>query len=121
MTVVKETEKARLIEKDGIRFWVQKRWYKDGKLTPAGVKAFAIATKEQRQHSGFDATKVFEVMIRTEKAVLLRCEVDTPQGVNISDFWVPLSMTGDFQFIKRKIKEVEARYPFVGSKVRWAG
>ncbi|MCL2832114.1 MAG: hypothetical protein FWD78_02995 [Treponema sp.] len=121
MTVVKETEKARLLEKDGIRFWVQKRWHKNGRLTPAGVKAFAIAAREQRLHPGFDASKIFEVMVRTEKAVLLRCEVDTPKGISVSDFWVPLSMTGNFQFIKQKLEEVEARYPFVGSRVRWAG
>ena len=119
MIVLRETEKARLLEHDGVQFWIQRRWYKGGRLTPAGVKAFAIAIKEQRKHWWFDALKVFEVMRRTDKAVLLRCEVTVPNGISVSDFWVPLSMTTNYQFVKQKLKEVEGRYPFEGCRVRW--
>lgn len=46
--IKKETAKAYLLSKDGVNFWVQKRWYKDGNLTPAGGKSYKEAIEQKR-------------------------------------------------------------------------
>jgi hypothetical protein len=124
MLVVQETEKAKLLEYDGIRFWVQKRWQKrDGTLTPAGKKAMAIAMDSGRRHWDFDARKAFEVVRETEKALLLRGRVTpaaAPTPVKESvEFWIPRSMAADYRFMARKVKEIERDFPFSGMKVMW--
>lgn len=47
--IAKQTEKAYLLKKDGVEFWVQKRWYKEdeGELTPAGLKEFERKKEEK--------------------------------------------------------------------------
>ena len=123
MYVEKETEKALLLVLDAVPFWVQKRWLKaDGTLTPAGWKAFHIAKRAHWQNFSFDALKEFETVRETEKAVLLRCVVDVPDSpVSQAEFWLPLSMTGNYNFVAKKVMEVEAGYPFIGTHVRWRG
>jgi hypothetical protein len=121
MITLKETEKGLLMEKDAVPFWIQKRWLKkDGTLTAAGVKAYAIAAREHWKHWGFDALKSFSLERETEKAVLLRCEVELPHENRVAraEFWVPRSLTGDYGFVSRKVKEVLDRFPFAGAKVR---
>ena len=118
MRVVKETEKGRLLEHEGIRFWIQKRWQRgDGSLTPAGKRSLAIAAA----HAGFDASKVFPMEAETERAVLLRCTVDMPhEGRQAqAQFWVPRSMISEYDFVARKVREIEERFPFAGAKVTW--
>jgi len=122
MITLRETDKALLLEYDGIQFWVQKRWRKpDGTLTPAGKKAMAIAASEQRRHANFDATKVFTVISMTAKAVLLECEIDIPNECQHTQarFWVPRSMIKNHLFVTKKVREVESSFPFVGTKVIW--
>jgi hypothetical protein len=122
MTTVKETGKGRLLEHDGIRFWIQKRWQRaDGSLTPAGKQAMAIAAEYRRRHAGFDASKVFEVAAETERAVLLRCWVHLPyeERPARAQFWVPRSMVRDYHFVTQKVREVEMSFPFVSVKVIW--
>jgi hypothetical protein len=122
MVVVKETEKAVLLEKDAVPFWVQKRWVKtDGSLTAAGNKAYWIAARKHWSHWDFNALKTFSLVQETDKAVLLRCDVDLPhEGRTVAaDFWIPRSMVNNYQFVSGKIKEVENRFPFVGTKVKW--
>jgi len=122
MITLKETEKAKLLEHNGIQFWIQKRWQKpDGTLSPAGNKAMAIAADYKRRHANFDATKIFDEVRKTAAAVLLSCNVKIPnerQRVE-ARFWVPLSMTTNYQFIKKKVEEVEASFPFIGTRVIW--
>ena len=122
MRVLKETEKGRLLENEGIRFWIQKRWQRaDGTLTPAGKRSMAIAAEYRRRHAGFDASKVFPMEAETERAVLLRCKVDMPhEGRQArAQFWVPRSMITEYDFVARKIREIEERFPFAGAKVAW--
>jgi len=122
MTVMRETERAKLLMHNGIEFWIQKRWQKaDGTLTPAGKKAMAIAASEKRRHGDFDATKKFNEVKRTASAVLLSCYVKIPNVVvyDLDQFWVPLSMVCDYKFVKKKVEEVENKYPFIGTKVIW--
>jgi len=123
MTVIRETEKGKQLEHDGIRFWIQKRWqYPDGTLTPAGKKAMAIAADYRRRHADFDATKTFDVVGKTKSAVLLLCNVKIPNEINYvqARFWVPLSMVCDYRFVANKVNEVEKSFPFIGTKVIWS-
>jgi len=122
MITLRETDRAVLLEHNGIQFWIQRRWQKqDGTLTPAGKKAMAIAANEQRRHANFDATKTFMVIGKTAKAVLLCCEVKIPnerQHVQ-ARFWIPRSMISNHQFVMRKVREIESSFPFVGTKAIW--
>ncbi|MDR0487004.1 MAG: hypothetical protein LBG91_02025 [Treponema sp.] len=122
MITIRETEKARLLEYDGIQFWVQKKWQRaDGTLTPAGKKSMAIAAEQRRRHADFDATKTFTVVSETAKAVLLGCEVDVPHdGRRVeARFWVPRTMITNFIFVSKKVREVENGFPFAGTKAVW--
>jgi hypothetical protein len=122
MITIRETEKARLLEHDGIQFWIQKRWQKkDGKLTPSGKQAMAVAADYHYRHAGFDATKAFMVERWTERAVLLSCEVKVPnESCNVqARFWIPRSMINDYRFVSQKVREVESGFPFIGTKVIW--
>ena len=122
MITIRETDKALLLEHNGIQFWIQKRWRKaDGTLTQAGKKAMAVAADYKRRHAEFDAAKTFNVERETDKALLLSCEVIVPnksQRVQ-ARFWVPRSMINDFRFVSRKIQEVEGSFAFVVTKVIW--
>jgi len=127
MRVVKETDKGLLLEKDCVQFWIQKRWlsgYKESptawQLTPAGVKAYAMAARKHWKNFGFDALRVFETLRETDKAVLLRCSVELPHSgeEKTADFWVPKSKATDRGFVVLKIKEVLERFPFVGARVK---
>lgn len=84
-TVKKETKKAYLLSKDDKTFWVQKRWLSDdGKLTPAGQKAYneaettsqtseRIAKENESRKEGIGFNKAWE----NDKAV----------GVDIDIAW----------------------------------
>jgi hypothetical protein len=128
MYVEKETEKAFLMCKDAVPFWIQKRWLvkKGGELdlTKAGWKAYHMAAREHWKHAGYDALKEFGVLRETEKAVLLAGLVENsdgsggPEGPDGEvEFWIPKSMAGDWGFVSRKIKEIEAGFPFKGMRV----
>jgi hypothetical protein len=124
MILVKETEKAKLLEKDGVSFWVQERWVRtDGTLTPAGIKSYAIARKNHVKHEDFNARKTFAVVRETDKAVLLRCKVFIEHELRetFTEFWIPKSMAENYQFVRRKVAEVERSFPFIGTKVIWPG
>jgi len=127
MYIEKETEKAFLINKDGISFWIRLNWLRGNSvsgwdLTPAGWKAYHIAAREKAKHLYFDALKEFEFVRDTEKAVLLRCVVMQPDGTKTNtEFWLPKSMTGNWKFVQTKIKEIEGGFPFKGTYVVWSG
>lgn len=127
MITVKETEKGKLLEYDGVRFWIQKRWQrKDGQLTAAGKQAMAIAMREHRRRWAFDARRAFTVVRETEKAVLVRCpvaggETDLPhQGQGAAEFWIPRSMVLNYGYVKEKVREIERGFPF-GGRLVWGG
>jgi hypothetical protein len=128
MYVEKETEKAFLMNMDAVPFWIQKRWLvrKDGALglTRAGWKAYHIAARKHWKHFGYDAEKEFGLLRETEKAVLLAGLVERPGGSGGPDgygetveFWIPKSMTGNWEFVSGKIREIEAGFPFKGMRV----
>ena len=122
MTCEKETDKALLMIHDGVSFWIRKKWYNAEGLTPAGWKAFHIAKRERSRHLNFDAAKEFEVVHKTEKAVLFRCEAVNPEGETTRvEFWLPYSMTCNFDFVAGKIREIEQGFPFIGTYVKWSG
>jgi hypothetical protein len=126
MYVEKETEKAFLVCKDAVSFWIQKRWLvtKEGNptLTKEGWKRYHIAARNHWKHLSFDAMKEFTLVRETEKAVLLRCAVQMPDGsVSQADFWLPKAMTVNWVFVQKKIQEVEKTFAFEGTRVKWSG
>jgi len=126
MYIEKETLKGLLVNKDGVSFWVQKKWLKGASgnynLTPAGWKSYHIAARESAKHFGFDALREFTFVRDTEKAVLMRCIVQQPDGKKTPvEFWLPKSMTDNFKFVKQKIQEIESGFPFTGTYVIWSG
>ena len=122
MYVEKETEKALLVVHNAITFWIQKRWMKNGKLLPAGWKAFRDAEKKHRQHWNFDALKEFELIRETTKAVLLRCMIERLGGPKENiDFWLPKTMTNNYDFVFKKVQELEFAFPFINARVKWSG
>jgi hypothetical protein len=125
MREIRESGKAVLLEHEGVCFWIQKRWRrKDGTLTASGKKALAMAAGEKRRHWDFDALRVFEKVRETEKAVLLRCRLELPRpglpgARDWEEFWIPRSELGSYGFVRRKVKEIEARSLFIGTRVVW--
>jgi hypothetical protein len=123
MNIVKETEKALLMEKDAVSFWIRKRWLsREGTLSKEGNRAYFIAAREHWKHFGFDALKEFTLVRETEKAALLRGCVERPEGDPGSvDFWLPKSMTGDWEYVSHKIAVIEDGFPLEGMRVKWSG
>jgi hypothetical protein len=63
--VVRETNKALLITKDGKEGWIQKRWMRaDGTLTPAGEKAF-----NENAMSVAEAKKIQSAKMQKQKEI----------------------------------------------------
>jgi hypothetical protein len=127
MQIIKETEKGLLLEKNCVRFWISKKWLsgrngpaQNWKLSPAGMRAYAIAANEHRKYFGFDAAKVFEKVMETKKAVLLRCSVVLSCGgeERAAEFWLPKSMTANVGFVKKKLGEVLEGFPFEGAGIK---
>jgi hypothetical protein len=123
MNIERRTERALLVTHDAVSFWIQRRWMRaDGTLTPAGWKAYHIARREHLQHPGFDVLKEFPIVRQTEKAALLRCAVERPDGPETAaEFWLPREMAGNWNFVAAKVREVERRFPFANTHVRWSG
>jgi hypothetical protein len=126
MYVERETEKAFLMNKDAVSFWIQKRWLvREGgqmELTGKGWKAYHIAAREHWKHFGYDAAQEFAAVRETEKAVLLRCVVELPDGgTEAAEFWLPKAAAGDWGRVSKKIAEIERGYPFEGTRVKRGG
>jgi hypothetical protein len=126
MYVERETEKAFLMNKDAVSFWIQKRWLaREGgrmELTGKGWKAYHTAAREHWKHFGYNAAEEFPAVRETEKAVLLRCTVELPGGVQeAAEFWLPKAAAGDWGRVSKKIAEIEREYPFEGARVKWSG
>jgi hypothetical protein len=125
MITVRESGKGKLLEYDGVQFWIQKRWQRaDGQLTPAGKQAMARAMGEHRRHWDFNACRVFTVVRETGQAVLVRCpvtaaETDLPgQKQEAAEFWIPRSMIRNYGYVRGKVRELERNLPF-GGKLVW--
>jgi hypothetical protein len=117
-----ETEKALLVAHNGVAFWIQKRWMKNGKLTPAGWKTYRDAEAARRLHFNFDALKEFELVRETEKAALLCCVMTAPNRRNTNvRFWLPKSMADNWDFVEKKIRGLECECPYVNARVLWSG
>jgi hypothetical protein len=87
VNVKKETSKAYLLEKNGVEFWVQKRWFnKDNNiLTPKGKETYKEGKELKEKYK--DENKGFDVKKETEKAYLLNKD-----GI---EFWTPKSWYND--------------------------
>jgi len=121
MYIEKETEKAYLMCHDAVLFWIKKRWFKNNKPTPEFWKAFHVAKREHCQHIGFDVLKEFKTIHKTDKAVLLGYTIIRASGIETEgQFWMPLSMTGNYNFVAKKIKQIENDFPFIDAHVVWS-
>jgi hypothetical protein len=114
MKILKETKKALLIEKDGIQFWIQRRWMKsDNTLTPAGVKAFENKKSQIKKEKEYiNISGYFEDY--SEKAIKVNalleyCDIEKDGNTY---FFAPKSMLKNEcelprWFLIKKLKETE--------------
>lgn len=67
--IKKETSKAVYLEKDGISFWTPKRYFKNGKLTPAGERIYGEKKEMKEALANLEKTGIeFEHSWESEKA-----------------------------------------------------
>jgi len=122
MYVERETEKAVYVWHNSVGLWLPKTWLKNGKFTPKAWKKFRDAQKKHWKHFAFNALEEFELVRETEKAVQLRCEIMRPNRQKTKiEFWLPKSMTRNWDFVNKKIRELEEKFPYVDSRVLWSG
>ena len=55
VNVKKETEKAYLLNKDGIEFWTPKSWYNDNKLNTHGMENYLTAKENNRPYKMWES------------------------------------------------------------------
>ena len=77
MEIVKETKKALMIEVEGLKFWIQRRWLRsDGSLTPAGEKARQKALEAAAERAKGEKYYAVAIARETAKAVAVQVELD---------------------------------------------
>ena len=115
MTITKETKKALKIEKDGIYFWIQRRWLRaDGSLTPAGENAYKNACEKKEFDNNLQPLPA-PIAWESEKAVgldmfflLARCDGEVDKEVRQRIF-LPKSQIADDKVkgwrLKAKVRE----------------
>lgn len=105
--ILKSTEKAHLIDKDGVTFWIPKTWIaEDGCLSERALDKYQDALAD----ADFDATKSKGVMVskETEKAICLTI-IGTIYGMAnaVRDLWIPKSLINNRDFCQRKADEIK--------------
>jgi len=102
----------RLIEKDGVKFWIQKKWLRaDNTLTPAGERAFEQAKadlEEKAKGEKYYNVKPF-IQKETEKAVMIAVNVDVCN--------IERNVTRNFWFPKSQMKNGYAAEWFLNKKI----
>lgn len=103
ITIKHETNKALLLVRGNVEFWVQKKWYKaDGTLTPAGEKSYQeglekynntrqnqINANKELQNGKVEGVAVYgDVKRETEKALLIEIDKIGNKPINM---WVAKS------------------------------
>jgi len=113
MTVITTTKKAVKLEKNGVKFWVQKRWHReDGTLTPAGEKAYEIAVKKQESSNSWFRISDYQEH-ETAKAIMIKVAVDyfDIERDGTEKIWFPKSCVknGCVQgwLLKKKVAEIQ--------------
>lgn len=131
---LKSTQRAYQLEKDGITFWVQKRWVKDdGKLTPGVQKAFERA-QEIKEFRDADKQRIeklekngvpFKPSWQSEKAVGIDVlidwydiEKDTKMRLFFPKSVMTKTGTIPYWFVQKKLKEM---YEILDSKKSRSG
>ena len=119
--VRQETDKAYKLEKDGILFWVQKRWVdKNGNLTKSGIESFEEAIKSKKKFEE-DSEYIFSNNIKflgySNSGNAVKLSININNGIRASDieFYVPKetfelkeNKVGIKQgMLNQKIKEIE--------------
>ena len=128
----RETKKAYLIEKEGVDFWVQKRWVReDGTLTKAGEKAYNEAyqiggiTKAKQEEKDFE-NKHIERLKRDGVKFIPAWENEKCVGVDVGfdlyhleqnyrvRIFIPKKLLNEkgnapYWFVKQKLKEAQGQ------------
>lgn len=129
--ILKETPKAYLLERNGVQFWVQKRWYNEqtGKLTPAGEKALNQGKerqeiKEENSKPVFNKNFKIEGQSESGKATKISAKIDNGLEEKTVSFYIPnqaLMKEGDKVGIQKrmldeKLQELSTKEGYVISK-----
>lgn len=116
MMTVKETKKAKLLEQDEVKFWIQKRWQRaDGSLTPAGEHSFEEASERAAERAkGEKYYKISDLVEReTDKAVMIKVDFDicNLEKTVTWSIWLPKSLLKNGYapswFLAKKIEQAE--------------
>jgi hypothetical protein len=118
--ILRSTEKAHLIEKSEVSFWIPKAWInKDGGLSKRAMANYQDALEkadfqkiENKRAEGYS----FETMIKksgvliereTEKAILV---VGSDVENRARDIWLPKSMVDNYSFVEKKFREANVAF-----------
>lgn len=126
--IVKETPKAYQLKKDGIVFWVQKRWYdvENFRLTKQGFESFKEAKEKVDFIGGVSdgvVYKNFVIVSEGEKATKLATQIDNGKEIKDIEFFAPnsqvvknfdsnnnLQIGLNIEFYKQKLTELFNQY-----------
>lgn len=122
-TVKKETQKAVLLNKDGVEFWTPKRFYKNGELTSVGQELFEQAktlkeTTDELEKNGVE----FEPSWESEKAYGVDTYFEDYNGkIKPVRVFIPKSQimkNGNIPLwlFKKKIEELNEKVGFAANK-----
>lgn len=114
--IKKETSKAVYLDKDGVSFWVPKRYFKDGKLTPAGERILeekkemnkAVANLEKKGiefEPAWSSDKAFgiDTLVEDYTGSLKTVRVFVPKSQIMDNGNIPLWL------FKKKIQEINEK------------
>ncbi len=113
--VKKETEKAVLLDKDGVTFWCPKRYFKEGNLTDAGKRIFEQNKSKQEKFEKFEKNGIgFKPSWESEKAYGIDVVYEdlSTERLNTMRVFVPKSQLMEngnipFWLFKRKMEELQ--------------
>lgn len=122
--IKKETSKAVYLEKDGISFWTPKRYFKNGKLTPAGERIYGEKKEMKESLANLEKTGIeFEHSWESEKAYgvdtwaedyntgkLKKVRVFIPKSQIMENGNIPLWL------FQKKIQEINEKIGVSGNK-----
>jgi hypothetical protein len=120
--IKKETQKAKLLTKDGIDFWVQNKWYNEdtGKLTPAGERSFNESKETNIQNKEVETSDKFKINGESESGKAYKIGITINNGFEEQNIevYMPKSKVernGDKisinkEFLKEKTNELRQKH-----------
>jgi len=126
--IKRETQKAKLLEKDGVEFWVKNKWYNEesGKLTPAGEKSFEEAKEKGIKNKEVVSSDKFKIEGESESGKAYKMTLIINDGIKDKEVsvYMPKSkvseangkVTVNSEFLKEKQSELQNKYGTMKSK-----